>query len=805
MKKHWSLFAVSLLLILAAPASRAGTISYQAIPAQQSDANCGIGNANQYTSAVDGGHPNAPDRVINGITLYSMNGSGQSVTVDGCTLNALSGSLTNTGPTAAIQADGVFQGLLADATFNQGAADNSQQEIVLDPEGLTAGTTYDLRIYVYNLAGQDRQVSLAFFGDGGDAAETGFFNEDDARTSPGKFQDPNQAYFINYRFTWDGDSTPGITITQKTGAVPFVLYALTNQVVPAEGEGLTTGLVNAESDEVGVSSDDFYTSESLNTHGKWVKLDKWGTCWQPSKVASGWCPYTNGSWRECDDCGWTFVSDEPWAWACYHYGRWAKVKVGCGWVWVPGKVWAPSWVSWRQGKDESCIGWAPLPPEASCEINVGVSTWVDRTCDIGPECYVFVNLRDFGSDSYWGCGCIYERSRNIVLIIETFNITNICYNRGINIWCGGPNRIWCNERIRKFGGKEVGQIFVKRYDNVNKLPGGKHSHLDGNQLALVSPNVKGGKNSKHNPKIAETLGRDKVDGGWGGVNKNKQKELRDQIATQSKGKDPKTDKATLPPDVAQKIGKHHGDGKGQHAGGVNNQTAGGDQHPSGKRNKDQKGAGAGGTNAAGGKQGGGRHPGQKKSKGTLGGMGAGAADGGSGSDKTGGGGKGQGKKGQGGDQTGVVGQTGQDGDGGRAQTGNKGKKKNQGDQGTATGNAGNAGKVGGGRGQGGKGNKHQKGVDQGGFGAGAGSLPGGSGTGGQSSGGGSGGTTSQGDGRPGGSSKGGGGGGKGNKPGIGQGESQNQNKNKKSQGNSQDQQPQGQRKKKGQNGNEQKH
>jgi hypothetical protein len=210
---------------------------------------------------------------------------------------------------------------------------------VLDPESLESGATYDLRVYICNSSGQNRQVNLVFVGDGQAAVETGFFNEDDARTSAGGFTDRNQVYYINYRFTWDGDSTPGITITQKVGSAPFVLYALTNQVVnggaaageAAEGAGLTTGLVNTESDEVGVASDDFYTSESLNTNGQWVKLDKWGTCWQPTKVASGWCPYTNGNWKECDDCGWTFVSDEPWAWCCYSLWQMAKVKTGCGW------------------------------------------------------------------------------------------------------------------------------------------------------------------------------------------------------------------------------------------------------------------------------------------------------------------------------------------------------------------------------------------------------------------------------------------------------------------------------------------
>jgi len=34
------------------------------------------------------------------------------------------------------------------------------------------------------------------------------------------------------------------------------------------------------------------------------------------------------------------VSDEPWGWACYHYGTWVD-DPAVGWVWVPGVEWAP--------------------------------------------------------------------------------------------------------------------------------------------------------------------------------------------------------------------------------------------------------------------------------------------------------------------------------------------------------------------------------------------------------------------------------------------------------------------------------
>src|ERR1035437_5890836 len=356
----------------------AGTIVYQAIPAVQSDANSGISTDNQYTSAVDGGNKLGTNRVINGITLFALVGNADSSAADNSTLNALAGSLSNAGGTSgSVQADGIFKDVLSDMTFNNGATDGSQQEIVLDTDSLEAGGTYDLRVYICNFSGQNRLVNLAFVGDGQAAVETGFFNEDDARTSGGAFPDQNQVYYINYRFTWDGDSTPGITITQKAGRAPLVLYALTNQVVPggtataepaaagppppAGGQGLTTGLVTPGArDKVGVQSDDFYTDDALNSNGKWITIEKYGKCWIPTNCPEGWRPYTNGSWKYSDDEGWIFVSDEPWAWATYHYGGWVGVEYAGGGSGVPGTVWWGGWVSWREGAD---VPKAPAVPQ----------------------------------------------------------------------------------------------------------------------------------------------------------------------------------------------------------------------------------------------------------------------------------------------------------------------------------------------------------------------------------------------------------------------------------------------------------
>lgn len=131
--------------------------------------------------------------------------------------------------------------------------------------------------------------------------------------------------------------------------------------------------------EVGVgvqinSVDDFY--QPLASDGAWITLDNYGRCWHPTQVSQDWRPYCNGEWVWTDS-GWYWQSDEPWAWACYHYGSWVDNST-YGWCWVPGVDWAPAWVVWRTGGGH--IGWAPCGPEGR---------------EAAPSAYVFVDDSHF--------------------------------------------------------------------------------------------------------------------------------------------------------------------------------------------------------------------------------------------------------------------------------------------------------------------------------------------------------------------------------------------------------------------------
>jgi hypothetical protein len=135
------------------------------------------------------------------------------------------------------------------------------------------------------------------------------------------------------------------------------------------------------------SPSDFYTP--LQTYGSWVNVSSYGRCWHPSQVSTDWEPYTVGSW-EWTDAGWYWNSDEPWAWACYHYGSWYQ-DPSVGWVWIPGTDWAPAWVTWRDSDDY--IGWAPCGPGQSV-----LSPSLFVFCDIHKFHDHFSSRRDFIRD-----------------------------------------------------------------------------------------------------------------------------------------------------------------------------------------------------------------------------------------------------------------------------------------------------------------------------------------------------------------------------------------------------------------------
>lgn len=165
------------------------------------------------------------------------------------------------------------------------------------------------------------------------------------------------------------------------------------------------------------SEDDFY--EPLRPYGRWEVVGSYGRCWVPERVDTEWRPYCNGNW-ERTDAGWYWESDEPWAWATYHYGRW-DFSARIGWYWVPRTQWAPAWVSWHESG--SYVGWAPLHPSARVSVSGSI---VFDIALISPRAYVFVEPRRFLQPIRPQTVVVNNATIiNKTVVNKTVNITNI--------------------------------------------------------------------------------------------------------------------------------------------------------------------------------------------------------------------------------------------------------------------------------------------------------------------------------------------------------------------------------------------
>jgi len=198
---------------------------------------------------------------------------------------------------------------------------------------------------------------------------------------------------------------------------------------------------------------DFY--DPLAASGTWVEVGSYGRCWHPAGVAVEWRPYCYGYW-EWTDCGWYWVSDEPWAWACYHYGTWVYDS-SYGWIWVPDIEWAPAWVYWRYGG--GYVGWAPCPPHRAF-----------FAAHVQSSAFVFVEAGHVSDPVRPGTVII----NNQTIINKTVEITKV--RRESRTFEGsGTHQVVINEGpgvavFEKASGKKFTAVSVREADRRTVLP-----------------------------------------------------------------------------------------------------------------------------------------------------------------------------------------------------------------------------------------------------------------------------------------------------------------------------------------------
>jgi FecR protein len=155
--------------------------------------------------------------------------------------------------------------------------------------------------------------------------------------------------------------------------------------------------------------------EDLDDYGEWRSVPEYGTVWFPARVSPGWAPYRFGHWIWVEPWGWTWVEDEPWGFAPFHYGRWAVV--GGGWCWVPGPVvvrpvYAPALVAFVGG------------PRFNLSISIGGSGGGVAWFPLGPrEVYV----------PAYRASPRYVQNVNVTnTTVNVTNVTNVYNNVNVN-------------------------------------------------------------------------------------------------------------------------------------------------------------------------------------------------------------------------------------------------------------------------------------------------------------------------------------------------------------------------------------
>ncbi len=103
--------------------------------------------------------------------------------------------------------------------------------------------------------------------------------------------------------------------------------------------------------------------EDLDDYGNWEYVSNYGYGWHPY-AETAWAPYQSGYWAMDYPFGLTWISNEPWGYAPYHYGRWTYASNE--WFWVPETVstypaYSPALVAFIP-VSQSTVAWVALGP-----------------------------------------------------------------------------------------------------------------------------------------------------------------------------------------------------------------------------------------------------------------------------------------------------------------------------------------------------------------------------------------------------------------------------------------------------------
>ncbi len=163
--------------------------------------------------------------------------------------------------------------------------------------------------------------------------------------------------------------------------------------------------------------------DDLDDNGDWRDTPDYGHVWFPNRVDAGWAPYHAGHWDWISPWGWTWVDDQPWGYAPFHYGRWVNVYGRWGWVAGPPAqqaVYAPALVVFIGGGPGGFggnVGWFALGPREVFVPSYHVSEAYVNRVNVSSTTVTVTQVTN-----------VYHTT----IINNTTNVTNITYaNRNV--------------------------------------------------------------------------------------------------------------------------------------------------------------------------------------------------------------------------------------------------------------------------------------------------------------------------------------------------------------------------------------
>jgi hypothetical protein len=145
---------------------------------------------------------------------------------------------------------------------------------------------------------------------------------------------------------------------------------------------------------------------------------------------------------------------------------------------------------------------------------------VDVSFGIGPLYYNFIDIRYIGEPVLRGR--LIEPSRNVTIINNTVNVTNITVNN-TTVINNGPDLT----RVNQFSTRPIPRLTLQRETNINNEIAGHRGNLNrvnGNTLMVAAPAVKRSPQKITPRQVKAKVDKPNFEKGWKGINNRQQVE-----------------------------------------------------------------------------------------------------------------------------------------------------------------------------------------------------------------------------------------------------------------------------------------